>query len=112
MPPSKNHPSIPRATYRIQFHKDFPLAKGLELVPYLSELGISHIYASPVFRATPGSVHGYDICDHNQINPELGSREDFDALAKELSAHGMGLILDFVPNHMGIEEASNGWWMD
>jgi (1->4)-alpha-D-glucan 1-alpha-D-glucosylmutase len=108
----KEHPSIPTATYRVQFHKDFAFPQGLELVSYLSELGISHLYASPIFRAAPGSQHGYDICDHNELNPELGSRDDFDSMAAELGRHGMEMMLDFVPNHMGIAEASNGWWMD
>lgn len=109
---TSDHPSIPSATYRLQFHKGFNFAAARALVPYLAKLGISHVYASPIFRAAPGSLHGYDICDHNQINPELGSREDFDAFATALRDHQMGLILDFVPNHMGINQASNGWWMD
>lgn len=81
-------------------------------MPYLSRLGISHVYASPFFRAAPGSMHGYDVCDHNELNPELGTREDFEAFSAELQAHGMGLIADFVPNHMGIERALNPWWRD
>ncbi|MDB6151686.1 MAG: Malto-oligosyltrehalose synthase [Chthoniobacteraceae bacterium] len=107
-----NHPSIPSATYRLQFHKGFTFADAKSIVPYLAELGVSHLYASPIFRATPGSMHGYDICDHNQLNPELGTEADFEALTRELAACGMSLILDFVPNHMGIAEASNRWWMD
>jgi (1->4)-alpha-D-glucan 1-alpha-D-glucosylmutase len=105
-------PSIPSATYRLQFHKGFTFRDALSILPYLRELGISHIYASPIFRASPGSMHGYDVCDHNEINPELGGRAGFDAFAAALRAHQMGLILDFVPNHMGISEAANGWWMD
>ncbi len=81
-------------------------------MPYLHDLGISHIYASPIFQAAPGSMHGYDVADHNQLNPELGSREDFDAYIAELRRYGMQQILDFVPNHMGIAEAINTWWMD
>lgn len=104
--------SIPSATYRFQFHKGFNFTHARELVPYLSELGITHVYASPIFRAMPGSLHGYDVCDHNALNPELGTRADFDALSAELQAHGMSLVLDFVPNHMGIAESVNTWWMD
>ena len=81
-------------------------------MPYLHELGISHVYASPVFRAMPGSTHGYDICDHNAVNPEIGTREEFDALIAALHERGLGFIVDFVPNHMGIAETQNHWWMD
>ncbi len=105
-------PVIPTATYRFQFHKGFTFQDARALVPYLDELGISHIYSSPIFRATPGSTHGYDVCDHNALNPEIGTRADFDALSAELRSRGMGLILDFVPNHMGIAEPQNLWWMD
>jgi (1->4)-alpha-D-glucan 1-alpha-D-glucosylmutase len=105
-------PVIPTATYRFQFHKGFTFQDARALVPYLHDLGISHIYASPIFRATPGSTHGYDVCDHNVLNPEIGTRADFDALTAELRSRGMGLILDFVPNHMGIAEPQNLWWMD
>lgn len=105
-------PSIPRATYRLQFNEHFTFQRARDLVPYLASLGISHIYASPIFKAAPGSPHGYDICDHNQLNPEIGSREDFEALSADLKAHGLELILDFVPNHMGIGERHNLWWMD
>ena len=104
--------SIPTATYRFQFHKGFTFRAALALVPYLRDLGISHVYASPFFRAMPGSMHGYDICDHNALNPEIGTREDFDALVAGLHEHGLGLIADFVPNHMGIAETGNHWWMD
>lgn len=104
--------SIPTATYRLQFHKGFNFRDALARVPYLHQLGISHIYASPIFRAAPGSTHGYDVCDHNELNPELGSREDFENFAHALKERGMGLIVDFVPNHMGIAESRNGWWQD
>ncbi len=104
--------SLPRATYRWQFHKGFTFNHARELVPYLHSLGVSHVYASPFFRASPGSTHGYDVCDHNELNPEVGTREEFDALVAELHRHQMGLIVDFVPNHMGISEPDNHWWMD
>jgi len=103
---------IPRATYRLQFHGGFTFQQACELVPYLARLGISHVYASPFFRAAPGSQHGYDVCDHNALNPEIGSREDFESFSAELKNHGLGLIADFVPNHMGIERALNPWWRD
>jgi len=105
-------PTIPRCTYRLQFHKGFTFADARKIVPYLHTLGVSHLYASPIFRASPGSMHGYDVCDHNELNPELGTRKDFDNLLAEIKRHDMGLILDFVPNHMGIAEETNDWWMD
>jgi (1->4)-alpha-D-glucan 1-alpha-D-glucosylmutase len=100
------------ATARLQFHKHFTLDHGTELVPYFSALGISHIYASPLLKARPGSTHGYDIVDHNEINPELGGEDALKRLVAQLHAHGMGLILDIVPNHMGVGGADNAWWMD
>jgi (1->4)-alpha-D-glucan 1-alpha-D-glucosylmutase len=103
---------IPAATYRLQFHKDFRFENALEIVGYLRDLGISDVYASPIFRARAGSMHGYDVVDHSQIDNALGGAEGFDQLSASLRAHGMGLILDVVPNHMGIGESSNGWWMD
>ncbi len=103
---------IPRATYRLQFNHDFTLAQAAELVPYLAELGISHCYASPYLKARPGSSHGYDIVDHNALNPEIGSTEDFERFVAALRAHSMGQLLDMVPNHMGVMGADNGWWLD
>ncbi len=100
------------ATARLQFHKDFTLDRGAELVPYLARLGISHLYASPIFRARPGSTHGYDIVDHTTINPELGGEDALRRLSDRLHAHDMGLILDIVPNHMGVGGADNDWWLD
>jgi (1->4)-alpha-D-glucan 1-alpha-D-glucosylmutase len=105
-------PSIPNATYRLQFNRNFTFRAACEIVPYLHALGISHVYASPYFKAGPGSPHGYDICDHNELNPEVGSRADYDAFVAELHAHGMGQIVDFVPNHMSIGTPLNAWWMD
>lgn len=103
--------NIPTATYRIQFNKEFRFTHGTAIVPYLSELGISHVYASPFFRARPGSMHGYDIIDHQVLNAEIGTREEFEEFVATLRRHGMGLIVDFVPNHMGIG-SDNPWWMD
>jgi (1->4)-alpha-D-glucan 1-alpha-D-glucosylmutase len=100
-----------RATYRLQFHRGFTFRNATDLVPYLASLGISHIYASPIMEARPGSTHGYDIIDHNRLNPEIGTEADFRALVDALHARGMGLILDFVPNHMGVG-SDNVWWLD
>ena len=103
--------TTPRATYRLQFNKDFTFRDALALVDYFAALGVSHLYASPFLMARPGSTHGYDITDHNRINPEIGSEEELDALVAALKARGMGLVLDFVPNHMGIG-SDNPWWLD
>jgi (1->4)-alpha-D-glucan 1-alpha-D-glucosylmutase len=105
-------PSVPVSTYRLQFHKQFTLRHALELVDYLSRLGVSHVYASPILTARPGSTHGYDIVNHNELNPELGSPADFEALVAALHARGMGLVLDIVPNHMGVGGKDNAWWLD
>lgn len=106
------HPSIPTATYRVQLRKEFTFAQTAALAAYLRDLGISHLYTSPFFRAAPGSSHGYDISDHNQLNPELGSRGDFDRMADAMRDAGLGVVVDFVPNHMGIADSGNAWWMD
>ncbi|MFH5925845.1 malto-oligosyltrehalose synthase [Roseomonas xinghualingensis] len=105
-------PATPRATARLQFHKDFPLDAAVPLVPYFRALGISHVYASPILKARPGSTHGYDIVDPEKINPELGGEEALRRLVAALRAHDMGLILDIVPNHMGVGGSDNGWWLD
>jgi (1->4)-alpha-D-glucan 1-alpha-D-glucosylmutase len=105
-------PSIPSATYRFQFNKNWTFNQARELVPYLASLGISHVYASPYFKASPESTHGYDIANHNELNPVIGSRAEYDAFVAALHEHGMGQIVDFVPNHMGIAESLNEWWMD
>jgi (1->4)-alpha-D-glucan 1-alpha-D-glucosylmutase len=104
--------SIPRATYRLQLNRDFTFAQAKAIVPYLSALGISHCYISPCLKARPGSMHGYDIVDHNSLNPEIGSAEDFDSFVGALHEHDMGLILDIVPNHMGVMGSDNSWWLD
>ena len=103
--------SPPRAAARLQFSADFTFRDAARLVPYLARLGVSHLYASPLLKARPGSTHGYDIIDHGALNPEIGGEADFLLLSDALNAHGMGLILDFVPNHMGVGE-DNEWWMD
>ncbi|MBA2691303.1 MAG: malto-oligosyltrehalose synthase [Rubrobacter sp.] len=101
----------PRSTYRLQFNKAFTFSDAAELVPYLADLGISDLYASPFMEAHPGSMHGYDIVDHNSINPEVGGRAGLERLSETLRAHGMGHLLDWVPNHMGVGP-DNPWWMD
>ncbi len=103
---------IPTATYRLQFNRTFTFRDAAAIVPYLSALGISHVYASPYLRARPGSLHGYDIIDHNALNPEIGSEEDYEHFVSELHRHGMGQILDIVPNHMGVMGSDNAWWLD
>ncbi|HUN71658.1 MAG TPA: malto-oligosyltrehalose synthase [Steroidobacteraceae bacterium] len=104
--------SIPRATYRVQLNAGFTFKDLTAIIPYLAALGVSHVYCSPYFRARAGSAHGYDVVDHNSFNPEIGTREDFDRLVAELRAHGMGHILDIVPNHVGVMGSDNAWWMD
>ena len=105
-------PTVPLATYRVQLTKDFGFEQAASLIPYLRELGISHLYASPFLKARPGSTHGYDIVDHDRLNPELGGEEGFARLTAALKEHDLGLILDFVPNHMGVGRADNAWWLD
>ena len=109
---TNDHPRIPVSTYRLQFNRQFTFQQAREIVPYLHELGVTDCYASPYFQARPESMHGYDITDHNKLNEAIGSREDYDAWIAELHAHEMGQVLDFVPNHMGIGESRNQWWMD
>ena len=103
---------LPIATYRLQLTADFGFDAAARLVPYLKSLGISHLYASPFLKARAGSTHGYDIIDHNALNPELGGEDGFERLCAALAAADIGLILDFVPNHMGINFADNAWWLD
>ena len=81
---------IPAATYRIQFNSAFGFESARKIIDYLAELGISDLYASPIFKAKVGSTHGYDVVDPNQINPELGTDENFETLVSRLQAHGMG----------------------
>lgn len=103
---------IPTATYRLQFNPDFTFADATALTDYLRSLGVSDVYASPIFAARPGSTHGYDVTDPTRLNPALGSTHDFDSLALALRRREMGLILDIVPNHMGVNDPTNSWWWD
>jgi len=103
---------IPRSTYRLQFHCGFTFDHGAELIPYLHQLGISHCYASSCLQSRPGSTHGYDIVDHGKLNTELGGDDAFARLTAALQEHGMALLLDMVPNHMGVMGRDNAWWLD
>ncbi len=102
---------IPVATYRLQFNRQFRFEDARDLVPYLHQLGISDVYASPILKARKGSSHGYDVTDPTRLNPELGSEADFEALTREIKRYGMGLLLDIVPNHMAASP-ENPWWQD
>ena len=101
----------PRATYRLQFHEGFTFDDALRIIPYLADLGVSHVYASPVQKARPGSTHGYDNVDPNEINPELGGAAGFGRLCAAIESHGLQLLLDIVPNHMGVGGSDNKWWL-
>lgn len=101
-----------RATQRLQFHKGFTLDDAVPLVPYFAQLGISHLYASPLLSARAGSMHGYDVVDPTSVNPELGGEAALRRLVAALREHGMGLILDIVSNHMAVGGADNPWWLD
>ncbi len=102
----------PRATYRLQFTPDFGFDHASQRVAYLAKLGVSHVYASPYLKARPGSTHGYDITDHNLLNPALGGPAAFSRLNEALRQAGLKQILDFVPNHMGVGGADNPFWLD
>lgn len=102
----------PCSTYRLQLNRDFTLGDAAALVPFLDDLGVSHAYLSPILKAQPGSTHGYDTVDHGVINPEIGTIEDFRALSRALRVRNMGIVLDFVPNHMGVGGADNALWLD
>ena len=103
---------VPIATYRLQFNSRFTFADAARLVPYLQRLGISDLYCSSYLQAAPGSPHGYDVADPTSLNAEIGSEEDYRAFVRTLRAHGMGQILDIVPNHMGIARSCNPRWQD
>ncbi|HEV2675620.1 MAG TPA: malto-oligosyltrehalose synthase [Aliidongia sp.] len=101
----------PRATYRLQLTRDFTFRDARAIVPLIAQLGVSHAYLSPILTARPGSTHGYDVTDHDEINPELGGEAGFLDLAETLHRHGLAILLDIVPNHMGVGPG-NGRWMD
>jgi len=105
-------PAVPIATYRLQLTANFDFDAAAAIVPYLKALGISHVYASPFTKARKGSSHGYDVVNHTLINPELGGDDGFERLSETLRKHDLGLILDFVPNHVGVHFADNPWWLD
>ncbi|MBA2304493.1 MAG: malto-oligosyltrehalose synthase [Acidobacteria bacterium] len=103
---------VPTSTYRLQVHRDFPLPAAAAVIPYLSRLAIGTCYTAPYFTAVAGSTHGYDVCNHNEINPELGGEAGHRQFIEALKREGLGHIVDFVPNHMGIGSGGNAWWTD
>src|SRR3954471_5875645 len=103
---------LPESTYRLQFHAGFTFRDAAAVTPYLRDLGVTHAYASPYLKARPGSTHGYDVIDHNQLNPELGTEADYEAWVAGLGSVGMSHILDTVPNHAGVATNDNAWWND
>lgn len=105
-------PPYPRATMRVQLSQTMRFPDVTRIVPYMARLGVSHLYASPLLAARKGSTHGYDIVDHNRLNPEFGTAEEFSTMIEALHTHGMGLIIDFVPNHMGVGYSDNAWWLN
>src|SRR5688572_577498 len=104
--------STPLSTYRLQFNADFTFDKAAGIVDYLHALGVSHCYASSYLKAVPGSTHGYDVADPTRLNPEVGDEESYRRWIGRLRDHGMGHVLDLVPNHMGIARSANPWWND
>ncbi|HEX5453750.1 MAG TPA: malto-oligosyltrehalose synthase [Stellaceae bacterium] len=104
--------AVPRATYRLQFRGEFGFNEAAALAPYLARLGVSHVYASPYLKARPGSSHGYDIVDHGRLNPELGDGAAFERMVHAFRQHGLGQILDFVPNHVGVGGSDNPFWLN
>ena len=105
-------PRIPLSTYRLQFNASFTFLDAARLIPYLHQLGITDCYSSPYLKATPGSSHGYDVIDPTVLNPEIGTEADYQVFVTALHEHGMGQLLDVVPNHMGIAGSANRWWQD
>lgn len=103
---------VPCATYRLQLNHTFTFRRAEAVAPYLAALGVSHVYVSPILTAVPGSMHGYDVVDYVALNLEIGTRSDFDSFVTTLHELGLKLIVDFVPNHMGIENGQNAWWQD
>ncbi|MFC3719301.1 malto-oligosyltrehalose synthase [Deinococcus metalli] len=103
---------LPGSTYRLQLHRDFDFAAARRVLPYLKRLGVTDVYLSPIWTSTPGSTHGYDVTDHSQVNPELGGMGGLKRLSARARELGLGLIVDFVPNHMGIQGGHNPYWED
>ena len=103
---------VPVSTYRLQVHGGFPLSAARDVIAYLARLGIGGAYTSPYFSASPGSTHGYDVCNHNEINLELGGAAAHDEFVAAVKSHGLIHLVDFVPNHMGIGTGANAWWND
>ncbi|HSF70020.1 MAG TPA: malto-oligosyltrehalose synthase [Nitrospira sp.] len=112
MSASPSPSAVPLATYRLQLHRGFTFADAARAVPYLRALGITDCYLSPISKAAPGSDHGYDVIDPIVLNPELGGEDQFQEFVGVVQAHGLGLVLDVVPNHMGIAKTMNRWWRD
>src|ERR1700712_1128022 len=102
----------PRATMRLQLHKDFTFADAAAAVPYLAKLGVSHVYSSPILTARAGSIHGYDVVDPTAVNAELGGESGFRDFVAVLRAAGLGLIVDIVPNHRAVGTSDTPWWTD
>jgi (1->4)-alpha-D-glucan 1-alpha-D-glucosylmutase len=102
---------VPRATYRLQLRAGFGFNEAAAIAPYLRRLGVSHVYLSPLFKARPGSAHGYDVTDHAKLNPELGTEAEYGAMIEAFRREGLGRILDIVPNHMGVGGADNPLWL-
>src|SRR5687767_2921590 len=103
---------VPISTYRLQLHQGFDFVAACDILPYLARLGVGACYTSPYFTAAPGSTHGYDVVNHNEINPELGGADAHAAFVERLQEFGLGHVVDFVPNHMGNAAGTNLWWRD
>lgn len=112
MPRHRVQPRIPVSTYRLQFSSQVTFRDAVRIIPYLSALGISDLYSSPYLVARRGSGHGYDIVSHAELNPEVGTEDEYWSMVRELSRQEMGQLLDIVPNHMCIESSENRWWRD
>src|SRR4029453_11458692 len=104
--------TVPLSTYRLQFNSSFTFDDAAAIVEYLATLGVSHCYASSYLKAVPGSTHGYDVVDPTQLNPEIGTFEEYERWVAALRSHAMGHIVDVVPNPMGIAKSANPWWQD
>ncbi|MFB8776250.1 malto-oligosyltrehalose synthase [Streptomyces broussonetiae] len=107
MTPERPDPAVPTATYRLQLQPEFPFTAAAAAVPYLASLGVSHLHLSPVLEAVPGSAHGYDVVDHARVREELGGEDGLRALAATAREHGLGLVVDIVPNHMAMAPRHN-----